>query len=374
MLCNFLLINKLRLASACAFLVLAALNCTAQTDLQKRIQELAKVEPDYALTKGVFGNLFSGFTYGFYNTLQKDLQGENLLGGDDVVFSPSGQGTVLGGQLGGIVGGKVIVTLNAARQSFNEQTSVRGSARLSNVGFGFSVGYAVYNKNQVLIYPYLGYHFGQATLSISNYHTDTVFYGSAPILRGQRGDYKANSGYIEIGAGARYLMSRHGGLMIGADAGIYLTAGGGAWQPIGPRETPTGVSASAFQGVYARITIGGGLFYAAEYIKRRKRGSFDEPTEGGLIQGIEEGKQELPPEKPKLRAGQSEEEVDSVVTKSGRKKPAKVTKEEAIRGAETSPFAPAKKGYKAPKPVKPQRAKPTPKKKTDYDESEFEKN
>lgn len=346
---------------------LLCLSAQAQdlSEIRKRIQQRVE-EPDYTLTRGLFGNVYSGFLFGGYGNLQNDLRNRRLLGGDTINVKMSSQGSVLGGQIGVLFKNKFVVTLNATRQSFAENTSFKGSARVTNVAFGGTIGYTLYNKNQWLAYPYVGAHFGQGSLDIQNWSPDTLFYGGVAIARSQTGSYKSRSTLLELGVAMRYLMNQHGGIMIGAELGAFLSAGSNYTNP-GQDRQPSSTAPFTLQGVYLRFTFGGGIFYVGEYVQRRRKGEL-QPTEGGLElkQELYEERLDKPNKKgPDYNAIEKEGEQKSGTDDKKVKAKPKRAPRETIR--EESPFRDKGPKYKAPKPQKPK------KKKTDYGDEEFEK-
>jgi hypothetical protein len=357
-----------RWATALATLLLLCVHLRAQdlSEIRKRIQERVE-EPDYTFTRGLFGNIYSGVTVGGYGNLQNDLRNRRLLGTDTTTVRMNGQGSVIGGQIGVLFKNKFIVTLNATRQSFAENTSFRGSARVTNVAFGATFGYTVYNKNQWLAYPYVGAHFGQGSLNIQNWNTDTIFYGGVGIPRSQTGSYKSRSTLFELGVAMRYSMDQHGGLMLGAEVGGYLAPGATYTNP-GQDAQPTGTAPFALQGVYLRFTLGGGLFYTGEYVKRRRRGEL-QPTEGGIELKNELYEERLDKPARKKDGPDYSDTADEKPADAKPGKPAKAKQQRAPREKvqEVSPFRDKGPKYKAPKPVKPK------KKKSDYGDEEFEK-
>jgi hypothetical protein len=75
---------------------------------------------------------------------------------------------------------------------------------------------------------------------------------------------------VDLGIGTRFCFDKKGGLMVGAELGGYLNAGGSKWKSVADEKTGvvekeiSQANKSVLQGVYLRITVGGGFFQITE--------------------------------------------------------------------------------------------------------------
>lgn len=232
---------------------------------------------------GVWGQVHAGLTYGFLSSLNTDLNTENALRtpalepATEQEFIAKGLGNDFGAQLGGLIRNKWIIQGGATYREYTATQTFRGEAWLRTLQYGGNIGYAVRNRDQLLMYPYLGYYTGTSRLQIDNFHSEPIRFGDREIARASRADLEATSGTIDIGFGVQYLLGRNvdRGFTLGAQAGGYVALGGGAWNGV------NGAQEAAFSGAYLRVNIGYGRFSvqregAASGRVRKGRSVYDE--------------------------------------------------------------------------------------------------
>lgn len=265
----------MRLILLVAGMLLLGLGAAAQQTLQTQ----SKKNNNFTITYGVYGNAFVGAGSGFYSKVEPDLQknpgGGNVLSDTSGEFLYKGLSTVYGLD-GNLLYKNFIFTLRAAWQESTTSETVRGSARTTSRRIGGTVGYALYNRNQWLAYPYLGYSSTKNTLLLANFAIDNIQFGDQEIEPNRSGEFETTTGQVEIGVGSKYLINKKGGLLIGAELGGYLPLGDDNWTNKDGGAAAEGTAAFSFSAVYLRFTIGFGGFQ----LDRAKDKAVDgEPTE-----------------------------------------------------------------------------------------------
>lgn len=334
----------------CFIVGLAALSCLplaslAQLDsnLAKRIQALAKIDPIYSLSKGAWAHLHVGVTAAGFGSLAGDVKPKAGVV-DSFQFAMRPLGTMIGGSIGGILKKKFIASLSITHTNYTESESPKGGGtlRMRHLSYGLQLGYAILNKEQYLLYPYIGYQMGRATFTLTNYSTDSLFFGGQPtdILRSS--SYTTTTSTIELGLALRRTYKSTGHLMLGAEVGGYYTTGNG-WQA-GSGTNPT-ASSPGIVGGYLRISIGAGIFTTEKYTGpvRKPRTVREDPA----------------PQPNNRSTAPADAGTDTA--KPSKKKP----KVELL-------VKPTKKG-KDKRPNEGKEDKKKKKKSDDYDDSEFEK-
>lgn len=223
---------------------------------------------------GIFGNVHAGMTYGTFGDLKTDLGDEDIFANEE--YTINGLGTNLGGQIHLLFAKRVLIsgggsyyeyssslseepsaddstTFNEERNGYN-----RGEAKVQGYTVGGNVGFAIMNKKQFLLWPYVGYSFGESELEVKNFSEDIMNIGDVQLDRAETQTYTSDIGILDFGMGFRYMKSKKGGLMFGAELGGYYNIAGNDW------ETEDGVvleglSESSMAGGYLRITVGGGF-------------------------------------------------------------------------------------------------------------------
>jgi hypothetical protein len=207
-------------------------------------------------TFGGFGYGAIGPFFGDLSTLDTALQSPEAFGasygiGRSAMTIGGGGGAVLFGHLW--VGGKGFGLLTAP---FN---SARGEATLTGGGGGFELGY-VLARSRMLVIPYFGFGGFSYNLNIKNESARTMnIQQSMLVAPGESRTFKAGFATAELGLRLqRLLFSGDGGLMGGVEAGVLrsLTAAPWRWE----RYEFVQHKGAVIDGVYVRITVGGGGF------------------------------------------------------------------------------------------------------------------
>lgn len=249
-----------------------------------------KDKPGHVKTKfGVFGNITTGITFGFFGKLEEDLKKDELFKQE---FSISNLGSQYGGNIfvqignrfligGGGTGFSYNMSLGATNEREIGQTTMRSQFITGNVGFVLfnRCRYAIDEdtdeyefKYRMYIFPYLGFGSGKNVMRLSNYFDQELQFGgqSGVVLETAKElDFTANLSILELGIGTRFMKNKKGGLMVGGEIGGYFNLGGGKWKYNDPvtkqdKELTQNVSDVALSGIYFRVTVGGGIMKITE--------------------------------------------------------------------------------------------------------------
>jgi len=241
-----------------AFSIIIILLAYLQTIAQENtfIQGANSFKSDSKKEYGFFVGIHSGAGYASKGDLEKDLK-KNTTFGDK--FFIRGLGSHWGASLNGVLATKVIVGASFNRFAFDASESEKGQSKIKTQTLGGHVGYLLYNKNNYLIYPFLGYQVGSAKMNLTNYSNVDITYGdNVTIERISAKELESESGLAELGASMRYCFNDKGLLMIGIDLGGFFNVGSKDWS--GGGVTVSQVSKPSLAGAYLRFSVNFGLF------------------------------------------------------------------------------------------------------------------
>lgn len=196
-----------------------------------------------------------GFMTGGFSAMQSTLSQPSVLGtGYDV--APTG--FVFGGGIGVLIN-RLWVGGKGFGMIVDTPNSTHGTAKLSAVGGGGEVGYAVIASPHWLVVPYVGFGGLGYSLDVTNASNDPLpLYQGETIGRG--GESKYTAGFFTAEAGirvSRLIFSGSGGLMVGAEVGYLSALQRAAWASSSGTSAP---ESAELRGGYLRLIIGGGLF------------------------------------------------------------------------------------------------------------------
>lgn len=233
--------------------------------------------PVISLRSGFYAGLHGGVTYGFYNDLGNDLNTLEALATDSLEFNYNGLGSQVGGHLGGLYKNFMVEISGTYTGTDNNQT-FNGSARLTDLRFGFKVGYIIYNEKQFLLYPFVGAQFGTSTLELANFRTDSLRFGDYAIGLNDTREFTANPVTFELGLAAKYALRPTGDLLLGAELGGYIGSGTN-WEDADGVQPA--VNQATLQGIYLRVSISGGIFKNSSSPSRGRDQIRREEDDGG---------------------------------------------------------------------------------------------
>ncbi len=205
---------------------------------------------------GFFLGVHSGAGFASFGDLEKDLK-KNTTFGDK--FFIRGLGSHWGASLNGVISSKIIIGASFNRFAFDASESEKGQSKVKTQTIGGNVGYLLYNKNNYLIYPFLGYQVGTSKMNLTNYSNVDIIYGdNVTIERITAKELESQTGVAELGASMRYCFNDKGLLMIGIDLGAFFNVGSKDWST--GSTTVSQVSKPSLAGGYLRFSVGFGLF------------------------------------------------------------------------------------------------------------------
>lgn len=211
---------------------------------------------NFKLKYGTMGYYMAGMSYSSNQSIEKELQKSfgNTLAMSKTGYCTGGGGNILF-QSGLVAGGKGGVSRFSF--SYTDSAMVRTSDR-----WGFvNLGVVVLNKNQFLLYPYLGLGWGSADITVKNESANAQnlhFDKNMPLNVGEARKYSSRTPIFELAFSANYLIAEEFGIMLGLDAGTYYMADISEWRQAG-REV-SGLRTNALMNAYFKLRIGIGLF------------------------------------------------------------------------------------------------------------------
>jgi hypothetical protein len=195
--------------------------------------------------------------FGDLSTLDTALRAPDALGesygiGSAALTLGGGGGAVLFGHLW--VGGKGAGLLTAPFKN------ARGEALLTGGGGGFELGY-VLARPRMLIIPYFSLGGFAYNLHVENDSGRPMpLQDVVTLAPGETREFRAAFATVELGLRVqRLLFSRTGGFIGGLEAGLLRSLSAAPWKS--DRYEFVNHSGALLEGVYVRITFGGGGFY-----------------------------------------------------------------------------------------------------------------
>ena len=183
---------------------------------------------------------------------------ERALGADGV---PGGLGWQLGGGgkallWGLVIGGKGFFL------AYPETSTARGSSLLRGGGGGFDLGYAVVNRSDRIVCPFVGIGGIGFDLSVANISDEAMLLGSEEIEPNEDATFSGGFWYLEGGMGAHRFTMAHGGPELGVEFGVMASFAAQRWKNAAADDV--GLLGPEFVGAYLKITGGGGGFFLQE--------------------------------------------------------------------------------------------------------------
>ena len=212
--------------------------------------------PKKSKVYGGMGYFYSGVSFADLDALNTMLMENGMpeLGNTSVSFGGGGQGIIgnfiLGGEGHGIVG----------------ESGLNQTYRVSyGGGYGlFNIGYVVYAKPAVLIYPMLGIGGGGQSVTITNRSTLPVSFSDLLEDPKHQSVLTKGSFLIDLSVNSNIFIfgntggNSSGGFLVGLRAGYLLELSNARWY-IDDQELVGGPD-SGMSGPYIRLVIGGGGF------------------------------------------------------------------------------------------------------------------
>jgi hypothetical protein len=204
---------------------------------------------------GGLGYLSVGLMTGGFSAMQNTLSQSTALGGG---YDVAPTGFVFGAG-GGVLLNRLWVGAKGFGLLVDTPNSSRGSAKLSGLGGGGEVGYAVVASPHWLVVPFVGVGGFGYSLSVTNAGNGPLpIYASETIGRGGENKYTAGFMTGELGIRVnRLIFWGNAGLTVGAELGYLSALQRAAW------ESSTGTSApesAELRGGYFKLLVGGGGF------------------------------------------------------------------------------------------------------------------
>lgn len=158
----------------------------------------------------------------------------------------------LGGMM--ILDGNFLVGINANYGSIVKKSNEVVNVSLKNWSALANFGALLYNKNDMIIYPYMGVGYAQYAMNVKNLSTSDIIYDFYdPITPDATQKYVSGYTLFELGVGVAKKVINN--WTLGFDVGTYFSPDKlGSWKKDGEvvkyRKAPT------MNGAYARLTIG----------------------------------------------------------------------------------------------------------------------
>lgn len=276
-------------------------------------------KPPHVKTKfGVFGNITTGVTLGFFGKLSDDLIKEDALKGN---FTINNLGSLYGGNIFFQIGNRFLIGGGGMGLSYTASVGATkerevGQIKLRSEFFTGTLGFVLLNRTRYVwdnetddyefkyrfyLFPYIGFGGGKTTMRVSNYFDKEIYFGGptgALIETAKELDFTSKLNILELGLGTRFFKNKKGGLMLGAEIGGYFNVGGGKWKYTDPaggtqKELTQNVSDVSVSGIYFRVTAGGGWLKINDPAKSNAGDAYVKPEETNeTAKPVEENKKE----------------------------------------------------------------------------------
>ncbi len=169
---------------------------------------------------GGFGHAFAGMFAGSFGNIADDLAKTEALGGAAI--------NAVGAQLGGggwvLLSGHFMVGGRGWGMYVPSEGGDRGSATFGGGGGGVDFGWAAYNRNRFLVFPFIGVGGYGQSIELNNSRTSVetgggeITVGGLTIPAGKSATIDGGAAYMELGLGVqRFLFKEQGGFMLGAE-------------------------------------------------------------------------------------------------------------------------------------------------------------
>jgi hypothetical protein len=212
---------------------------------------------------GGFGFGTVGGFIGNWANLEGDLNDVDALGPlfdlSPLTLHVGGGGRALLGQWV-VLGGKGMAWFMGGDRRDDAEVTLKGA------GGGFDIGIAAFNRNDTLVYPYIGIGAYALTLEVQNARDTAFSFGSARVAPCAADSFDAAFVAADFGLGIQRMMLfgerdavHDGGMLVGFEAGLLAPFVRGTWSDQSGVEL-SGVQSFAVSGAYLRLTIGGGGF------------------------------------------------------------------------------------------------------------------
>lgn len=204
---------------------------------------------------GGLGYASVGLMTGGFSAMQNTLSQSTALGGG---YDAAPTGFVFGGG-GGVLLNRLWVGAKGFGLLVDTPNSSRGSAKLSGIGGGGEVGYAVVASPHWLVVPFVGVGGFGYSLKVTNAGSNPLpVYANETIGRGAETKYTAGFVTGELGIRvSRLLFWGNSGLMVGAELGYLSALQRAAWESSSGTSAP---ESAELRGGYFKLLIGGGGF------------------------------------------------------------------------------------------------------------------
>ena len=204
---------------------------------------------------GGLGYASVGLMTGGFSAMQNTLSQSTALGGG---YDAAPTGFVFGGG-GGVLLNRLWVGAKGFGLLVDTPNSSRGSAKLSGIGGGGEVGYAVVASPHWLVVPFVGVGGFGYSLKVTNAGSNPLpVYANETIGRGAETKYTAGFVTGELGLRvSRLLLWGNSGLMVGAELGYLSALQRAAWESSSGTSAP---ESAELRGGYFKLLIGGGGF------------------------------------------------------------------------------------------------------------------
>jgi len=208
---------------------------------------------------GGLGYVAIGPFFGDLSTLDTALRSEDALGAS---YGIGRAGFTLGGGGGAVLGGHLWVGGKGFGMLTAPFVNARGEAMLSGGGGGGEIGY-VLARPRMLIIPFFSIGGFGYDLEVTNKSGQAMPLQQVLALSpGESRHFKAGFLTVELGIKVkRLLFSGHGGFMGGLEVGVLRSLSAAPWKS--DRYEFVDHAGAIIEGVYARVTFGGGggLFF-----------------------------------------------------------------------------------------------------------------
>lgn len=207
---------------------------------------------------GGYGYFQPGVMIGNFANLQGDLVDNGLIGSDE--DAPNFAATIGGGGFG-LLKKRLVLSGYGFGNFYPGRGNNSTNVKMTSGGGTFSVGYALVNQNNILLYPTLGFGLMGTSMRIENIGNDPLHFGDNAIPVGTLSQFNMATPMMQIALGFNKLLSKvNGGWTVGAQVGYLVNLGKDDWRNAQTNNDVKGVNDTGYEGFFFTILIGGGGF------------------------------------------------------------------------------------------------------------------
>jgi len=209
---------------------------------------------------GGLGYASAGYSVAPYPGVAGSLSESALLSGD----TPTGAWNLGGGGFA-LLGSRFVLAGHGYGLIFPRVSEANHEFRYLGGGGHFSLGYAVFNQDQWLVYPAIGIGGMQLDLIIDNQGDTDLTFGQRTIPAQSEADFTLPTATLDLHVAVRRLLLPGGGPAVGLEIGYTYGLEETQWREAATDQPVAGLAeAGRLSHFYLKLNVGGGGFFTEQ--------------------------------------------------------------------------------------------------------------